>query len=427
MIVQHLRAAMRASGDNRQDQPMKILFYLPIVTPWWFENLIAPMLRALNGEAELHVMVAPLWRDTGLDIAHIEPLADLTAIKWHIVVPDDPLQFRVDGAAVDGVSALLAAIDPDLTLARCGDASALADCPGIVRYITEPGANPYHAPHRWFVLGDRPFQHGAMPDHLAAAADHAAMLIEPTRQAIMSAYGGADRNASRARLGLPVDRPILAVPLQYEHIENFFGAGSPLQNGPRFLAELLAGLDEQIMLAVTDHPLNIRHLSRGTLKEMVAKFPGRIRIFPVIEGIGSPSSLTIHAADAVLIDRSKSLALAAFFGTPIVNVGDLPIAEWMNAAALTDVTAQRIANRGLPGPDPVMARRWFGWHFGMRLVDSNNASLEKLMNRAMHRAEESEVTDLIAFLQPWLGRAEKAAMNIVAQDFRPSLSGPLAA
>ena len=73
---------------------MKILFYLPVVTPWWFETIMTPMLRALHAEAELHVIVAPLWMNTGLEMRHVEPLADLPGINWHIVQADDPAQFR---------------------------------------------------------------------------------------------------------------------------------------------------------------------------------------------------------------------------------------------------------------------------------------------------------------------------------------------
>ena len=77
---------------------MKILFYLPIITPWFFTHIVEPMLRALHDEAELHVMVAPLWQNTGLDGASLAPLSDLDHINWHVIEGEKPADFRMDAA-----------------------------------------------------------------------------------------------------------------------------------------------------------------------------------------------------------------------------------------------------------------------------------------------------------------------------------------
>ncbi len=399
----------------------KILFYLPAVTPWWFETIVVPMLRALHDEAELHVMVAPLWCNTGLEIEHVEPLADLADINWHIVTPDDPRQLRLDGKSVEGLLDLVHAIAPDITLARSADRITPGLFPGVVRYITEPGAEPVHAPHRWLVLDEQPFQHGVMPAHVAEPADHAAALMAPLWQTLESLYAEQYPGALRAQLGLPADRPVLAVPLQYEHAENFYGEGSPFQYGPEFVQELLAQLDERIMLAITDHPLNVQFLLRLGLDRIAARYPDRVRIYPWTQEAGSPTCAIVRAADAVLLDQSKCVSLATFFGTPIVHVGDSVMADWLNATPLEALRADTLAARGLPAPDRHMARRWFGWHFGMRLLRANEATVERLEARIFQSADAQDAGALIDFLAPWFTASVEAAEQAMLMP--PPLAG----
>ncbi len=326
------------------------------------------MLRALHGQADLHVIVGPLWRNTGLEMEHVEPLADLPEINWHVVCADDPYQFRMDGQSVEGLLDLVEAIAPDITIARSADRVTPGLFPGALRYITEPGAEPFHAPHRWFVLDEHPFHHGIMPGHVAGPADRAAALMAPIWQTLETLYAEPHKGAFREQLGLPADRPVLAVPLQYEHDENFHGVGSPFQYGPEFIYELLDQLDERIVLAITDHPLNAQFLIRIELERIAAKYPDRVRLYPWDKERGSPTSLLVRAADGVLLDQSKCVFLATFFGVPIVHCGDSITADWLRATRLEELGADALANRGLPAPDRAMARRWFGWHFGMRLL-----------------------------------------------------------
>ncbi len=62
------------SDDGREGLPiiavadreaMHVLFYLPVVTPWWFDNIVAPLIRAAASDARVSVLVPPLWRGTG--------------------------------------------------------------------------------------------------------------------------------------------------------------------------------------------------------------------------------------------------------------------------------------------------------------------------------------------------------------------------
>ena len=407
---------------------MKILFYLPAVTPWWFETVIAPMLRALHGEAELHVIVGPLWQNTGLEMEHVEPLADLPAINWHIVIADDPYQFRMDGQSVEGLLDLVEAIGPDITIARSADRATPGRFPGAVRYVTEPGANPVHAPNGWCVLDAQPFHHGLMPAHAASASDHAAHLMAPLWQRLHALYAEPGRNALRAQMGLPADRPVLAVPLQYEHAENFHGIGSPFQYGPEFVRELLDTLDARIMLAITDHPLNTKFLIRIGLDRIAAQYPDRVRIYPWSEERGSPTGHLVRAADAVLLDQSKCVSLATFFGTPIVHCGDSVMAGWLNATPLAALTADALAGRGLPAPDRAMAQRWFGWHFGTRPLNPRDITLGGLIDRIENSASEADAAAQIASFEPlFADTLEETALKITLPPPTADGSGQMAA
>jgi hypothetical protein len=391
---------------------VKILFYLPVITPWWFENIITPMLRSLYDEAELHIIVAPLWNNTGLETRHVAPLVDLDRLNWHIVVPDDDAQFRLDGAAVDGLIDLVRSIDADITIARSADRTTPALFPGIVRHIMEPGALPFHTPHRWYVLEDLPFHHGVMPPSASPSANHAAHLLAPWWDRIEAAFAEPSPGAFRHGLGLPADRPVLAVPLQYEHPENLYGLGSPLQAGVNMLGALLDQLDERIILAVTDHPLNAQHLDRAPLHRLAAAQPDRIRLLLPSDEQMNPTAPVIRAADAVLIDRSKCVSLAAFFGTPIIHVGDSMMADWLNATPLAQA-GRALCERRLAAPDRKAAQQWFGWHIGMRLTRFTDLSLSLLLERIHGTSGETEIATLLQFLDGWLEASVEDARNQV--------------
>jgi hypothetical protein len=166
------------------------------------------------------------------------------------------------------------------------------------------------------------------------------------------------------------------VPLQYEHAENLHGVDSPFQHGPEFVYELLAQLDPCIMLAITDHPLNAQFLIRLEPERIAARFPDRVRFYPWDKERGSPTSLLVRAADAVLLDQSKCVSLATFFGTPIVHCGDSIMADsapmhWRAAACPRRTASWRGAgSAGISGCDcsRAPARRWPPWKTACSIV-----------------------------------------------------------
>jgi len=123
----------------------RILFYLPNITPWWFDHMVAPLIRALAGEADVHVMVPPLWRSTGITGDQLAPFADGPDIQWHILDEIDPLTLRTAGSRDAALRARIDAIEADITICRCADPDVVDAFPGTVRYIMEGASHPMAA------------------------------------------------------------------------------------------------------------------------------------------------------------------------------------------------------------------------------------------------------------------------------------------
>lgn len=371
---------------------MTILFYLPVVTPWWFGEIIAPMLRALYADAELHVMLAPMWRGTGIEGAQLDPLDDLPGINWH-VVEGDPATFRTDGHAVEGLLDLVHAINPDLTLCRSADQMTPAHFPGTVRYIMEGGAAPFETDLHWIVLEQSLFAYGAMRAGAAAIGGHVADALAPLFRRGEQRLEAEPAAGWRRYFGLPDDRNILLVPLQYEHEEDFFVEHSAFPRAVDLVAHLLRTVDESTFLAVTDHPLNRLFVDRSAIDALIAANPDRARL---CLGSGLPvgaTGLIAPRADAMLVDQSKSWSLAAFKGTPILHVGNTPMADWLGATRDLAGFPDRLGR-----PDMEMGRRWFGWHLGTRLLEPRAFTLDDLMTRVAGDWTEASINANLALL-----------------------------
>lgn len=382
---------------------MRILFYLPVVTPWWFESVIVPMLRSLHegpGATELHVMIAPRWRNTGLDAEHLNCAADLTGVYWHVIDEGEPDQFRLDGASVPGLLDAVAGIAPDVTLARSADVDTLRLFPGTVRFIMEAAAPPIAGDPQWAVLNEEPFDQGALPADAASLAGDCARLLQPSWDLAEQFVATGPPAALRRLIGLPSDRTVLAVPLHYEHEENYFLSHAAFPSGEAMVEHLLAATDDDVVLAVSDHPLNRLYVDREAIDACLARHAGR-----VIDCTREGTPRLAIAADAMVVDLSKSWSLAAFHGQPVVNLGRRPIAPWLQAAP--GVAALAVP---LMAPNRADARRWFGWHFCTRVLNTGKLTLDRLERALQGIASEADIADNLAMvLDRQLRRAAQAA------------------
>jgi hypothetical protein len=373
---------------------MKILFYLPAVTPWWFDNVVAPMLRGLErdpGVDEAHVIVAPLWRNTGIAPAGLAPLTTLRKLRCHVIDAqyglDAARDFREDATRLPGVIGLVRRIDADLTLARSADFTAPGQFPGTVRYLMEGAAPPFETHPAAVVLDTLPFAHGHMPP----AAEPVADICAPRLETIANRFVRPDPNAARALLGLPSDRPVLAVPLHYEHEENLFLAHAAFADSLALIGHLHARLPGDVLLAIADHPLNRLHVHRGALATMVAALPGRAMLCTAQDA----TAWLAVGADAMVSDLSKSWSLAAFHGTPVIDLAGR-MAPWTRA--LDGVGAWH-AHAAPRGADRAALMRWYGWHLGGRLLDPVRTTLAGLLRRVDDRPAPEDIADNLAALE----------------------------
>lgn len=376
---------------------MKVLFYLPVVTPWWFQTIIVPMLRTLQNDGaavELHVMVAPLWRNTGIEAEHLGAAADLTSVHWHIIDEGEPEQFRLNGAQVPGLLDLVAEIAPDVTLARSADLAIVRNFPGAVRFIMEAGAAPFASDLRWVILEERPIAHSALPAKAISLADDCARLLQPAWSRAERNGPAPARSALRRQLGLADDRKVLAVPLQYEHEENFFLSLAAFPSGIATIEALLAATGDDVALAITDHPLNRVHTDREATKAYLAQRASRV--FDCT-GQFDTRSLAL-AADAMVVDLSKSWSLAAFHGQPIVDIARRPMASWLRAVRGLDALPAALAAGPLDRADPADARRWFGWHYGARIIDPDHLTPDRLERAIRLEPSAADITRNVAMV-----------------------------
>ena len=370
---------------------MRILFYLPVVTPWWFSEMIAPMMRALHDEAEIHVLVGAMWRNTGIDAEHLNPLADLERINWHIVGEEGCEDFRTNGAAVPGLLDLVAEINPDLTLARSADTTTLEQFPGIVRFIMEGEQPPFTILPLCLIIEEKPFALGAMPAEALPLADRCVGAFTEVWDDSERFRRPSLRADWRTVLGVPRNRPVLAVPLPYEHEENFFLMHSRFPTAVDLMRHLLRTVDKDVFLAVSDHPLNRRFVDRKELDRLVLDNSERAALCQ-LDGVpgGTSGVLAVHA-DAVLVELSKSWSLAAHNGTPIVHIDGANPADWLNSTPLSDSRLRQWSANALSAADPVAARRYFSWHLGARVFDPNMITLDRLMQHVSGQVSDAVI------------------------------------
>ena len=378
---------------------MKILFYLPVATPWWFTERFAPLIRTLHGAAELHVMVAPLWRNTGIEGDHLAPFSDLEGIGWHIIDAGDPETFRTDGAAIPGLLDLVQDIAPDLTIARSADFRTPGLFPGTVRYLMEGIAPPYDLPTYPLVLEEKPFCMGMMPHGAEATVDLCLSSLADIWNRADAYRSPALARSWRDRLGLPAERPILAVPLQYEHEENFFLGSSAFPDAVSLARHLFETVDSTVFLAFTDHPLNLRFADRTEINALIADNSDRAAMCSCDVAVGGATALLAAYADAFLIDQSKSWSLAAYCGTPMVHIGNATLAPWLNATPVDDPRIRNWTGTSLPSADPEAMRRWFCWHMGARMFHPQELTLDRLVHHVNGTTDAAIIRSNAALLR----------------------------
>jgi hypothetical protein len=348
---------------------MRILFYLPVVTPWWFDNVIAKLIWELSDEAEIHVLVPPMWQGTGIGPEQLLQLGGCASVVWHILDGDDHPRLRSSAAGCPDLLELVHSIDPQLTLCRSADIDTPRLFPGTVKFVMEAGFPPFPAGEEWVVLRDHPFDHGVMPDIGDGARARLAAAFTPAWQTRHGQFDEGDRAGLLDRLGLPRDRAVIALPLEYEHEENFFAIHRRIRCNGELVAAVADAVGDEVLLAVTDHPLNVRFCDRRPLREALARLDGRAVLIDATPERVRPTFDLARACGGMIFDNSKTISVAAFFGTPILRTADWQTGGWLNAAGDLAGFARSVRDGTAAAPDEAGTLAWFGFHVANNVLD----------------------------------------------------------
>ncbi|MEL6707102.1 MAG: hypothetical protein AAFP79_02380 [Pseudomonadota bacterium] len=358
---------------------MRILFYLPVITPWWFARIVKPVIERLANDHKIHVIAPPPWRNTGIGKTEIQLCANMPDICWHIVNDAGHPSMRTDPIEREGIVAFVQDLAPDYTICRSADFDTVKAFPGVVRHITEGAADPLRLGPDSFHFTICPFDHGVMPD---LSADQTAQL-----DAMIEPYWDAMRRSDQLQdvqndylnewADLPSDRPVVFLPLEYEHEENFYTVhrvgATP---NAAMLEELSERLGDRVFLALTNHPLNEAHLDNSAVARVVRANGSSMKLLPGKTPIGTrASNFLMTTADGVILGDSKVYAMAGFHGTPMLRLSRFATGAWMNANEELEPFLDGLSKRSIAAPDQASAKTWFAYHTANNLSCPRNLEL----------------------------------------------------
>ncbi|SIO20175.1 hypothetical protein SAMN02745824_3329 [Parasphingorhabdus marina DSM 22363] len=355
---------------------MQVMFYLPVVTPWWFSNIIVHLIRVMARVHDVHVLIPPLWRNTGLGEDQLPLIANLTHVNWIILDGPDHPALRSDASGEEDLITLVEKLNPDLTLCRSADIATPGRFPGTVRYIMEGGAPPAQTGANWVTLSPGLFDHGLMPELSTEDSDRLDQLAGPIWAQMHQQTALPSREEFLALAGLPTDRIIIGLPLEYENEENFFGQHHRYPDNAAMIRALASGLRDNSILAVTNHPLNELYGDNRALEAAIAGNPDRVVMIDGTEIAGQATLALSWHSDGMVVGNSKSWSACAAFGTPVLRMSDFATGDWLQAYdVFRDFAAdidQSVARRA----DAVQARRWFTFHLANNVFDPSDPALE---------------------------------------------------
>lgn len=377
----HHSSERRRADACPERGPVKILFYLPAVTPWWFDQVIEPLIRRVAAVADVHVLAPVPWENTGIGPDQLQRCADLDGVHWSIIDDVDHPSLRTVPAEPDAVIDFVRALAPDLVLCRSADFRTPQQFPGIVRHVMEAVVAPFDLGSRANTVHftDAPFVDGRIPVLAPADAVRLDALIAPFWEDMQAHWQAVvpDRTATSRAYGVPLDRPVVLLPLEYAHAENFFRQHRPEGLTDELWVTQAAALADAagVTLVVTDHPLNALHADRAALGAAIAALETPILADPAALDMPPTLALLRHV-DGVLLGDSKTFAIAAAFGTPMARLSRFESAPWLHMQTdLSRFLADVAAGTATP-PEREAARRWFGYHYAAEAIHPTDPALD---------------------------------------------------
>ncbi|MGK6353984.1 hypothetical protein ACMGDH_02005 [Sphingomonas sp. DT-207] len=369
---------------------MRILFYLPVVTPLWFERVVVPMIRTLRPHAELHVLVPALWRNTGVARQHLAKCADLTDIHWHIVEGPGHESLRDAPDDREGLIGFVQSLAPDHVLCRVAETETVARFPGKIHHILEAGSPPLRTIPFGVILQPLLFENGAIP---ALTSEQAAGLdaqFAPRWEAAQQRRAKTwpfdlPRAEALALLDLPSDRRIIAVPLEYDHEENFYWVQHRFRENIDLVSHLLDSIPDDFLLAFTNHPLNVAHGRDAALRAELQRLGRRVHIVSAPDPDINVTDLLVRHCDGMIVQNSKSYSVGALFGKPVLRLSHCPSAEWLRTYEDLDTFLAALGAGSAVAADPEAVRRWFAYRIADESFDAETIGAADLLARLDNR------------------------------------------
>ncbi|QAY76995.1 hypothetical protein [Sphingosinicella sp. BN140058] len=366
---------------------MKVLFYLPVVTSWWFDNIVEPLIRRLSDTAEVTVLAPKPWRGTGLGERELARCVDLPNVRWCIMDGPDHPSTRTRPRAATEMIAFVQDLAPDFVFCRSADCETVKAFPGTIRFLMEGGVSPFKLPDHWIMLQEQPLDQGLLPPLEQSARDCLMRAIEPAWSKLRQrhCHAPAGREVILAAAGLPSDRPILLLPLEYDHEENFFAMhrACPRPNH-RLVKDMADRLRGRFTLALTNHPLNQLYVDNSALEAAVAKAGGTtVLLPPTIDGMSSTLALAPHV-DGLIVHDSKAFALAPLCGTPLLRRSHFAGGDWLSAYADLESFLKAIESGSANVAEESSARLWTAFHLANNAFDPKDPTLTaaEILDRA---------------------------------------------
>ncbi len=351
------------------------MFYLPVVTPWWFTNVVVHLIRTMARAHDVHVLIAPLWRSTGIGEEQVDLIADMGHVFWHLLDgPDHPV-LRSDASDQDDLFDLVDAIDPQLVLCRSADIATPARFPGVVRYIMEGAAPPLRTAANWVYLAPTLFDYGVMPQLSEEQAAKLDELAAPLWAEMHAQIDWPSKENWLAQTGLRSDKCIIGLPLEYEHEENFFGQHHRYPNNAEMIAGIAAKLGNDHVLAVTNHPLNELYSDNRAVEQAIVASAGKAALLDSSEVPGDATLALSKHCDGMVVGNSKSWSACAALGTPIARLSDFATGTWVNAKNDVADLLTAVGQNAATPPDPAQGKRWFAFHLANNAFDPTDPAL----------------------------------------------------
>ncbi len=356
-------------------QRQKLLFYLPVVTPWWFDNIVVHLIRSAAIEHEIHVLVPPLWRNTGIGPEQLQNAADLQDVLWYVLDGPSHHLLRTDASDQQDLISLVSNIDPDIVLCRSADMVTVKEFPGTIRFIMEAGIPPLKTDNTLIQIVPALFDHGILPDLTYEQLERLSFIGNLLFEEMDSQMSIPPRAEFFRKSRLPTDKFIIGLALEYEHEENFFAKHRPFSNNADVIEKIASQLGDEFFLAVTNHPLNDLYVDNTDIYEAAAAYSDKVS---VLRSQGKEGDLTLALAahcDGLIVSNSKAWSAGAALGTPILRLSGFSTGEWVNAYLELSMFLEDIVSRRSKYPDPIAARRWFAFHIANNAFDARDASI----------------------------------------------------